>query len=108
MKRGYRVSIFVAAAQYVPEGGAGVEPHFQNIGALGVVRGIFRAQNVFYGDAAPSLDAACFHNVGRLVEDFHGAWVQLATVFVQEEGHGHAPAALAADAPVGPIGNHVA
>ena len=34
--------------------------------------------------------------------------MQLATVLVQEEGHGHAPAALAADTPVGPVGDHVA
>ena len=34
--------------------------------------------------------------------------MQLARVLVQEEGQGHAPAALAADAPVGPAGDHVA
>ena len=34
--------------------------------------------------------------------------VQLARVLVQEEGQRHAPAALAADAPVGPVGDHVA
>ena len=27
---------------------------------------------------------------------------------MQEEGHGHAPTALSRDAPVGPVGNHVA
>jgi hypothetical protein len=48
------------------------------------------------------------HHVGRQVQDLGRARVQLATVLVQEEGQGHAPAALAADAPVGPAGDHVA
>jgi hypothetical protein len=34
--------------------------------------------------------------------------VQLAGHLVQEEGQWHAPVALAADAPVGPVGDHVA
>jgi hypothetical protein len=51
----------------------------------------------------PALD-----DVGGLVQDLHRARVQLAAVLVQEEGHRHAPAALAADAPVGTVGDHVA
>ncbi len=48
----------VRAAQHVPEGGAGVEPHFQNVGALGVVLGLFGAQDVGGAHAAPGFDAA--------------------------------------------------
>ena len=46
--------------------------------------------------------------VGGNVQNLHRARVQLAAVFVQEEGQGHAPAALARDAPVGPASDHVA
>ena len=90
------VGLGMAAAQHVLERGAGVEPDLQNVGALGVVRRVVGAQDFFGGHAAPGFDAAFFHDVGRLVEDLHGARVQLAGILVQEEGHGHAPAALAA------------
>ena len=69
---------------------------------------VFCAQDFFGCHAAPGLDAALFHNGCRLVNDLHGAWVQLARILVQEEGQGHAPAALARDAPVGPPCDHVA
>ena len=98
----------VGAAQHVPEGGAGVEPHFQDVVALDVVRRVFGAQDVFGAHAAPGLDAALLHDVGGLVDDFHRARVQLVRVFVQKEGDGHAPGALAADDPVGPARDHVA
>jgi hypothetical protein len=49
-----------------------------------------------------------FDDVGRLVQDLHRARVQFARILVQEERQRHAPAALAADAPVGPVGDHVA
>ena len=92
----------------MPEGAARVKPHFQNIGAFGIVRRVLLAQHVLHAYAAPSLNASLLHDIGRFVQNFHGARVQLARVFVQEEGHRHAPAALAADAPVGAVGNHVA
>jgi phosphate/sulfate permease len=42
------IGVLVAAAQHVLEGRAGVKPHFQNVGALGVVLGAsVRAQDVF-------------------------------------------------------------
>ena len=92
----------------MPEGAARVKPHFQNIGAFGVMRRVLLAQHVLHADAAPGFNAALLHNVGGFVQNFHGARVQLARVFVQEKRHRHAPAALAADAPVGAVGNHVA
>ena len=98
----------VRAAQHVPEGAARVEPHFQNVQAFGVVRCVFGPQDVFGGDAAPGFDAALLNNAGRLVDDLHRARVQLARIDVQKERQRHAPAALARDAPVGPVGNHVA
>ena len=88
--------------------GAGVEPDFENVAALGVVRRVCGAQDGFGAGLAPGLDAALLHHVGGDVEDLHRARMQLAAVLVQEEGQGHAPAALAADAPVGPARDHVA
>ena len=104
------VRIFVATAQHVLEGRARVKPNFQDVGALGVAGCVVAGlvEDVFHRHAAPCFDAAFFNDVGRLVHDGHGAWVQLAAVFVQEERHGHTPAALARDAPVGAVGNHVA
>ena len=67
------ICIFVAATQNVFEGGAAVKPHFQNIGALGVVIGrcskSFSAfgkccANIFHTGAAPRFDAPDLHHVG--------------------------------------------
>ena len=94
MEWGTVVGIFVAAAQHVLEGRARVKPHFQNVSALGVVGGIGCSQNFFRSCTAPSFNAAFFNDVGSLVQNFHGAGMQLTRIFVQEEGHWHAPAAL--------------
>ena len=102
------IGILVAATQHMGKGATGVKPHFQNVSAFGVAGGIRRAEDVFGRHTAPGLNAALFDDIGGLVQDLHGAGVQLTTVFVQKEGHRHAPAALAADAPVRPVGNHVA
>ena len=102
------VGIFVTAAQNVLEGGARVKPDFQNVGALGVVGGVGCTQNFFRSCTAPSFNAAFFNDVGSLVQNFHGAGMQLTRIFVQEEGHRNAPAALPRDAPVRAVGNHVA
>jgi hypothetical protein len=73
------------------------------------VRGVLGARQDVFGVALLQASMPpCFDDVGRLVQDFHGARVQLARILVQEERQGHAPAALAADAPVGPAGDHVA
>ena len=98
----------VRAFEHRGVGGARVEPDLENVGALGVVRRVDRAQYFLGGHATPGFDAALFHNGRRLIEDFHRAWMQFTRVLVQEERDGHAPAALAADAPVGPAGDHVA
>ena len=108
MERRSVISIFVTAAQHVLEGRARVKPHFQNVGALGVVGCIGCPQNFFCRGAAPCFDAAFFNDVGSLVQNFHGTGMQLARIFVQEEGHRHAPAALTRNAPVRAVGNHVA
>ena len=99
------VHVGVRAAHHMPEGGAGVEPDFEDVGALGVVHGFLGAQDVLGRHAAPGLDAALLNHGGGLVDDLHGARMQFAAVLVQEEGQG--PAALARDAPVGPAGDHV-
>ena len=108
MEGRHAVSVFVAAAQHMLKGGARVEPDFQNVGALGIERRVLCAQNLFHRHAAPGFDAAFFNNVSGLVQDGHGVGVQFARVLVQEERHRHAPRALARDAPVGPVGDHVA
>jgi hypothetical protein len=97
----------VRAAQHVEEGRTRVEPDLEDVGALGVVGRVGSAEDLFGRHAAPGLDAALLDDAGRLVEDLHRARMQLARVLVQEEGDRHAPAALAADAPVGPVGDHV-
>ena len=98
------------AAQHVLKRRARVKPDFQNIGALGVLLGVVTrlAQDVFHRGTAPGLDAALRHHIRRLVQDGHGAGMQFAAVFVQQKRHRHAPAALPRNAPVGPVGNHVA
>ena len=100
------VHVVVRAAHHMPESAARVEPDLQNVGALGVLLGFFSAQDFFGGHAAPGLDAALLDHVGRLVDDLHGARVQCTRVHMQEEGDGHAPRALARDAPVGTTGDH--
>ena len=62
-----RIGVLVAAAQYVLEGGAGIEPDFEDIGALGVaVRVITRlVQDVVHRGAAPGLDTAALHHLCR-------------------------------------------
>ena len=94
--------------EYSRVGGAGVKPHFQNIGAFGVVRCVLFAQNRFHTGFAPSFNATGFHHRGGDVHNFQRTGVQFARIFVQEEWHRNTPATLAADAPVGAVGNHVA
>ena len=108
VERGAGIGVLVAAAQHMPEGGTGVKPDFQNVGALGVQGCIRCAQDLLRRHTAPGFDAALFDDVCRLVQDGHGIGVQFARVLVQKEGHRHAPTALARDAPVGPVGDHVA
>ena len=97
----------MAVAQHVVVRGAGVKPHVQDVGALKVV-GCVSADDGFWCGLAPGLDAASLNHGGGLVHDLHGARVQLAGGGVNKEGQRHAPVALAADAPVGPAGDHVA
>ena len=92
------------------EGRSRVEPDFQDVGAFGVVVRFVTGlvQDVVHGGAAPGLDAAALHHLGGQIQNFHGARMQLAGIFVQKKRHGNAPAALARNAPVRPVGNHVA
>ena len=96
----------MAVAQHVVMRGAGVKPDVQDVGALEVV-GCVSADDGFGRGLAPGLDAAGLHHGGSLVHDLHGARVQLAGGGVNKEGQWHAPVTLAADAPVGPAGDHV-
>ena len=97
----------MAVAQHVVMRGAGVKPDVQDVGALEVV-GCVSADDGFRRGLAPGLDAAGLHHGSSLVHDLHGARVQLAGGGVNEKRQRHAPVALAADAPVGPAGDHVA
>ena len=97
----------MAVAQHMVVRGAGVKPHIQDVGALEVV-GCVSADDGFRRGLAPGLDAAGLHHGGSLIHDLHGARVQLAGGSMNKEGQRHAPVALAADAPVGPAGDHVA
>ena len=93
--------------EHVEEGRARIEPDVEDVGALGVVVGI-GAEPVARVEPRPGLDAAFGDERGGAVQQLERVGVQLARVPVQEERQRHAPVALAADAPVGPVGDHVA
>ena len=104
------IGVFVAAAQDVLEGRTRVKPNLQNVSALGVVRCVvtWLVEDALYRLTAPCFNAALLHDVRGLIQNFHGAWMQLTAVFVQEKRHRHAPRTLARNAPVGTVGDHVA
>ncbi len=91
--------------------GARVEPDFEDVSAFAVMRRVVcathAAEDVGGAGLAPGLDAAVLHHLGGDIEDVHGAWVQFAAVLVQKKRDRHAPAPLAADAPIRPVGDHV-
>ena len=95
----------MAVPQHMVVGGAGVKPDIKYVGAFEVVGGVC-ANNGFGAGIAPSLNPAGFHHACCLVHDFHRAWVQLAGSGVDEKWQWHAPVTLAANAPIGPAGNH--
>ena len=96
----------MAAAQHVEEGRAGVEPDVEDVVALRVVLAV-GAEHVLGGEPRPGLDAALLDDVGGAVDQRQRVGMQLAGRLVQEERQRHAPVALPADAPVGPVGDHV-
>ena len=110
---GTAVDLLVAAARVRPlehrrVGGPRVEPDLQDVVAFGVLQRIVRADDGFGRGLAPGLDAALLDHGGGLVQDFHGARMQFTRITVDEKRYRHAPAALAADTPVGPARDHVA
>ena len=54
----------------------------------------------------PGFDAVLFDALRHLLQQFHRARMQLAAFLVQEEGHRHAPVALARERPVRAVGDH--
>ena len=97
--------IAVRAAQHRLVRGAGIEPHVQRVLAFLVLVGLV-AQQITRIQRLPDLDAVLLHQIGDLVQQLRGAWVQLARFLVQEEGHRHAPLALARQRPVRTVGDH--
>ena len=96
----------MAAAQDVEEGRAGVEPDVEDVVALGVVLAV-GAEHVRGREPRPGLDPALLDDVGGAVDQRQRVGMQLAGRLVQEQRQRHAPVALPADAPVGPVGDHV-
>ena len=96
---------FGAALQHAGVGDAGVEPDVERVAGLVVVRGIVAQQ--FDGvEREPGLDAGRFDTLGDDLQQFRRARMQCAGFLVGEEGHRHAPVALARDAPVGAVPDH--
>ena len=115
---GFRVLAFVvgnrragmAAAQHVKEGRAGVEPDVDDVVALGVVERrelALGTDHVFGREPRPRLHAAGLHHRRGAVHQPERVGVELAADLVQKERQRHAPVALPADAPVGPVRDHV-
>ena len=93
------------AAQYRLVRGAGIEPYVQCVLVLGV-DGRFVADQVFQVQRLPCLDAVFFDQLGHLLQQFRRARMQVARFLVHDEGHRHAPLALARQGPVGTVGDH--
>ncbi len=104
---GVRVAA-VLRVEHVEEGRARIEPHVEDVGGLAVLGGLFGAQPLGRVELGPGLDAALLHQLRGALHQRGRVGVQLARHLVQEEGQRHTPVALAADAPVGPVGDHVA
>jgi len=84
----------VRAAQHGLVRGAGVEPDVQRVLVLDVELGVI-AQQFARVERLPGFDAALLDALGDLFEQFLRARMQLAGFLVDEEGHRHAPLALA-------------
>ena len=96
------------------EAHARVEPHVQNRVVLGELAAAALAGPLAFGQAAqqflggpgvPGVRAFALEDVGH-VEDHVRIEQNLAALFAVEGDDGHAPDALAADAPVGPVLDH--
>ena len=99
----------MAVLEHVVMRGAGVKPDIKNVSTFNVIGRAMLAvctDDGFSAGFAPGLNTFRLDHTGRQVHDLHGAGVQLAGSGVNKEGQGHAPIALAADAPVGPTRNH--
>ena len=97
----------VAAAQDVEEGRAGIEPDVEDVVALGVVRRrvlAFAAEHVFGASAAtrPRRRLRATTATARSIRASVSG-CSSPRHLVQEERQRHAPVALPADAPVGPV-----
>ncbi|MPN31822.1 hypothetical protein SDC9_179297 [bioreactor metagenome] len=103
--RPFRVAVVVRATQYMPMGGAGVEPDVERVADLVVLR-CFGAQEFGRVELEPGFDTFLLDALGHLFHQFDGARVLLAGFLVQEEGNGDAPVALTGDTPVWSIGDH--
>jgi hypothetical protein len=95
----------VRAAQHGLVGAAGIEPDVQRVLVLFVHVGVV-AEQVFRLERQPGVDAALFEQLGDLFQQLRRARMQLAGFLVQEEGHRHAPLALARQGPVRTVGDH--
>ncbi len=100
----------VRAADHRPVRGARVEPDVQRVAVLFVHRGVGFAQlGQERGGVQrlPGLDAVLLDLPGHGLEQLRRARVERAGFLVDEEGHRHAPLALARQRPVRPVGDHV-
>ena len=101
------VADVVALAQDGVVGGAGVEPDVEYVVEFFVVGEVGGRDELFQRQGEPCFDAVFFDDGGGFVHDIEDVRVQFAGVFVLDEAERHAPVALAGDAPVGAVSNHV-
>ncbi|MNS60074.1 hypothetical protein D3C72_930530 [compost metagenome] len=97
--------VAVRAADHGPVRGAGVEPHVQRVAVLLVLAGLV-AQQLGRVQRLPGLDAMLLDAPGHFFQQLRRARVQRSGFLVQEEGHRHAPLALARQGPVRTVGDH--
>ena len=97
----------VALAQDGVVGGAGVEPDVEDVVQFFVVDEVGGRDEIFQRQGEPCFDAVFFDDGGGFVHDVEDVRVQFARFFVLDEAERHAPVALAGDAPIGAVGNHV-
>ncbi len=100
-----RMREFGAALQHAGVGDAGIEPDVERVAGLVVVRGVV-AQQFGRVEREPGFDAGLFDALRHHFQQLGCARMQFAGFLVGEEGHRHAPVALARDAPVGTVLDH--
>ena len=85
---------------------ARIGPHVHDVGDLFVSVGVV-AQQLARIELEPRFDAVFLHPLRHFLDQFLRARMQFLRLLVHEQRDGHAPGALARQAPVGTLLDHV-